>query len=142
MTKKTLVTIPLVGLAGLVAGGLIMLGAPGNADDTPIKRNDDLPSLTLVEDDDLDPTDPPRPGLDPAPGAPAADLSRDVQSRVSRVSRPDPVSRDVQSRVSRISRPDPVSRDAQSRISRDVQSRDVQSRVSRDVSAVSRDNTN
>ena len=53
--KKSLLTAPLLGLAGLLAVGVLAIQSPSSADNAN-KRDDDTPELVLVADDDDDDT--------------------------------------------------------------------------------------
>jgi hypothetical protein len=53
--KKSILTAPLLGLAGLLAVGVLAIQSPSSADNAN-KRDDDTPELVLVADDDDDDT--------------------------------------------------------------------------------------
>lgn len=55
--KRTTLSLGTLGVAGLVAGGLMALPTAGSAaagSDDAVKRNEDTPELVLVADDDDD----------------------------------------------------------------------------------------
>ncbi|RNL60601.1 hypothetical protein EFK50_20010 [Nocardioides marmoriginsengisoli] len=53
--KKSLLTAPLLGMAGLLAVGVLAIQSPSSADNAN-KRDEDSPELVLVADDDDDDT--------------------------------------------------------------------------------------